>query len=140
MTDTTEADEARRDVRGVALEPSSEFIGPCPTWCQDGHSRYGQSIDIALELVAEQYDAGSSTHDVTTVRPYPRQHYRETEARVVLARDERPGFTLTLAHGYSSPRSRRCSSKPARSVNPRRPRADPPVVRGVVARPGQDSP
>ncbi|HEY5137640.1 MAG TPA: hypothetical protein VIJ41_17765 [Candidatus Nanopelagicales bacterium] len=110
MTDTTEADETRRDVRGVALEHvigesnGDPFIGPCPTWCQDGHSRweraedrihYGQSIDIALEL--EQYDAGSSTHDVTTVRTYLRQHYRETEARVVLARDERPGFTLTLA-------------------------------------------
>jgi hypothetical protein len=103
MTDTTEADETRRDVRGVAFEHvigesnGDPFIGPCPTWCQDGHSRSGQSIDIALELEAEQYDAGSSTHDVTTVRPYLRQHYRETEARVVLARDERPGFTLTLA-------------------------------------------
>lgn len=110
MTAATEV--VRHDVRGVPLwhevtyRDGDPFIGECPAWCEGGHlhwecpddrSHFGEPVDIALELMDGDYDSISTTRYVATIRTYLQQHYRETEARVFIARGEAAGLYLTLA-------------------------------------------
>jgi len=109
---TSTTDRVRRDVRGIPLEVESTyregdpFIGECPAWCEGGHlhweaaddrSHFGEAVDIALELMDGDYDRISTTRYVATIRTYLKQHYRETEATVFIARGEAAGLYLTLA-------------------------------------------
>ncbi len=63
----------------------------------DDRSHYGEEVDIALELEGADYDETAAVHHLATIRTYLRQHYRETEPRVHLARGDSVGVQLTLA-------------------------------------------